>query len=592
MSRNNEIARELIGRLVQLEQAVRFIKTLPTVTPSEFVSDGFTSANFGKLLKVSATGGISLAKLVIGSTDFIEHLGVVDAAGGRFFIGNSSASNRNGLIIQSSGTSQLAYSRLQAWNYDTSSALDIALQSAGGKVGIGTTAPAYTLDINGAMRVSSTGNPAFVLGNGSVGYLKIGSSGWYDDGTYLSPSGTRAMYIRATTPNYYNYAGNIFLGYNNGSTIRTRGNSLRIGENVSGQDGDLTITVNSTNYNAQKFYFGTELVGELGAGDTNWLRINQTSGKNIYTPEMFRADGGFQVGSSGGDFHVTSAGYVGINKSSPSHYLHANIGGCDLLSYSNGIGLNIDTTGGWARSYRIVNEDSPTDESVAFGGLSGGAYISAGFNYSSDTTGYLARNLHISSDGDVGVGTDGSSLGKLAVAGHIIPSVDNSYDLGLSSRRFDDVYATNGTIQTSDRRNKALIKNSILGLDFVLKLRPVSYKWRDYTHKEEVPLEEINDKGEIVVKGSKTVKTRMKFKRKHYGFIAQEVEEALEGKDFAGLTRGEDGVYGLRYQELIAPMVKSIQELSKKNDELNQNLSDALSLIEDLSKRLSNLENG
>ena len=36
--------------------------------------------------------------------------------------------------------------------------------------------------------------------------------------------------------------------------------------------------------------------------------------------------------------------------------------------------------------------------------------------------------------------------------------VDNIIDLGSSSVRFDDIYATNGTIQTSDRNEKQNIQ--------------------------------------------------------------------------------------------------------------------------------------
>jgi hypothetical protein len=38
------------------------------------------------------------------------------------------------------------------------------------------------------------------------------------------------------------------------------------------------------------------------------------------------------------------------------------------------------------------------------------------------------------------------------------PSVDNSVDLGRSALRFDDIYATNGTIQTSDAREKTEVR--------------------------------------------------------------------------------------------------------------------------------------
>ena len=43
------------------------------------------------------------------------------------------------------------------------------------------------------------------------------------------------------------------------------------------------------------FYNGTTRVGEIGVEDTTWLRINQETAKNIYTPRYIRADGGFFV---------------------------------------------------------------------------------------------------------------------------------------------------------------------------------------------------------------------------------------------------------------------------------------------------------
>ena len=130
------------------------------------------------------------------------------------------------------------------------------------------------------------------------------------------------------------------------------------------------------------------------------------------------------------------------------------------------------------------------------------------------------------------------------------PSPDNTNDLGKSDRRWDDIYATNSSIQTSDRNEKTTIVDSDLGLSFVNKLKPISYKWKGKT-------------------------------RTHYGFIAQDIETVITdlGKtttQFAGLIKAdisesEDGSeyrYGLRYSELISPVVKSIQELSDKVTEL------------------------
>ena len=46
------------------------------------------------------------------------------------------------------------------------------------------------------------------------------------------------------------------------------------------------------------FYNGTTRVGEIGCEDDTWLRINQETAKNIYTPRYMRADGGFFVDST------------------------------------------------------------------------------------------------------------------------------------------------------------------------------------------------------------------------------------------------------------------------------------------------------
>ena len=44
-----------------------------------------------------------------------------------------------------------------------------------------------------------------------------------------------------------------------------------------------------------QFYNNTTRIGEIGVQDDTWLRINQVTAKNIYTPRYIRADGGFFV---------------------------------------------------------------------------------------------------------------------------------------------------------------------------------------------------------------------------------------------------------------------------------------------------------
>ena len=62
-----------------------------------------------------------------------------------------------------------------------------------------------------------------------------------------------------------------------------------------------------------------------------------------------------------------------------------------------------------------------------------------------------------------------------------------------------------------------------------------------------------------------------KEKKVYTGFVAQEVEAAANklGYDFSGVHKPENNkdLYGLSYSEFVMPLVKSVQQLSKMNDE-------------------------
>lgn len=121
------------------------------------------------------------------------------------------------------------------------------------------------------------------------------------------------------------------------------------------------------------------------------------------------------------------------------------------------------------------------------------------------------------------------------------PVSDGTVFLGLGTNRWNDIFSVNATIQTSDKREKKRIKNLHRGLDFINELRPVSF----------------------VRKGGK---------RKHYGLIAQEVEELIAGDDFAGFIHDkESDKYGLRMEEFTPIVMKAIQELSAEIDALKAN---------------------
>lgn len=169
-----------------------------------------------------------------------------------------------------------------------------------------------------------------------------------------------------------------------------------------------------------------------------------------------------------------------------------------------------------------------------------------------------------------------------------------------------------GTVQNrSDERDKTDIRDTELGLDFVKALRPVDFKWdmrEDYrpeapstvikpadlkddaTEEEKSKYDQdlaaynayLVEKAkwlEDVKLANITHNGSKKRNRYHHGLIAQEVKAVLDEKgiDFGGFQdhkiAGGDDVLSIGYNELIAPMIKAIQELSTEVASLKAQLN-------------------
>jgi len=110
---------------------------------------------------------------------------------------------------------------------------------------------------------------------------------------------------------------------------------------------------------------------------------------------------------------------------------------------------------------------------------------------------------------------------------------------------------------TSDARVKRNIKEDVVGLDFILNLRPVTY----YFDKDK--MDELNG-----IKDSSNYPEKYDINNiKQSGFLAQEVEIAANkvGYDFIGLSKpnGEVKTYSLAYAMFVIPLVKATQEQQK-----------------------------
>jgi hypothetical protein len=186
-----------------------------------------------------------------------------------------------------------------------------------------------------------------------------------------------------------------------------------------------------------------------------------------------------------------------------------------------------------------VNNDLTAGESF-FGATSYKVRIN-----SSSTSGVVefnSTNGIVRSNGSVLSFEIGASGVVEVRAGTLQPTTDNVTDLGSSSRRYDNIYATNATIQTSDATEKQDIEElSEAELRVAVKCKGLlrKFRWKNM-------VEEKGDEARI-----------------HFGIIAQDLQAAFESEGldagrYGMFIQGEDGKLGVRYSELLAFIIAAI----------------------------------
>lgn len=277
------------------------------------------------------------------------------------------------------------------------------------------------------------------------------------------------------------------------------------------------------------------------------------------------AFGLYALNNSTGNYNTGIGTSALVNNS--TGYANVAVGGGSLAN--NTIG-NLNSSLGWNA---LMSNTSGLSNS-AFGSQSlyynttgsGNSVVGLGALYynttGSSNSGLGYRNLHYNTTGagNTAIGyhslynnTTGNSNTALGIsAGYLITTGSNNIIIGTNAQvpsatsdnqvRIGDINITYAGIQvawsiTSDKRWKADIMPSNLGLDFIKKLNPVFYTRN-------------NDKS----------------KKTEYGFIAQELEATLNNagaKNNGIITIDDEGMYSVRYNDLIAPMVKAMQEQQK-----------------------------
>jgi hypothetical protein len=235
--------------------------------------------------------------------------------------------------------------------------------------------------------------------------------------------------------------------------------------------------------------------------------------------------------------------------------LYANTGDENTASGSFALISNTNGFGNTANGNSALSSNNTGFENVATGH---NALLTNFSGYANTAIGAYALQNNVGGTFNIAIGYDAGNLGPnlnntVGIGNNgYLPGSSNTVIIGNAGTTF--IGGAVGWTNQSDARIKNTIVEDVKGLDFILRLRPVTYH--------------ISDKAITAITGNKeTPDFPGKYdgeKVKYTGFLAQEVEQAAKdaGYDFSGvyIPKKSTELYGLRYAEFVVPLVKAVQE--------------------------------
>jgi len=164
-------------------------------------------------------------------------------------------------------------------------------------------------------------------------------------------------------------------------------------------------------------------------------------------------------------------------------------------------------------------------------------------------------------------------------------AINDSNQLHLGNASITEIKGQVAFSTYSDGRIKDNVRENVIGLDFITKLRPVTYNFN------------VDRQNSIMgIKDESDYKNKYAIEKIEYsGFIAQEVEKAAKEVNyiFSGIKapNKENELYGLSYSEFVVPLVKAVQEQQEVIKYLKALDIQKDSEITNLEKRIIAIEN-
>ncbi len=265
--------------------------------------------------------------------------------------------------------------------------------------------------------------------------------------------------------------------------------------------------------------------------------------------------------------------------------LFSNVDGTYNSAFGNGaLGTSVSGINNTAMGHLALGLSTGSNNTAigtsALDANTGGLYNNAlgvqalGGNTSGGNNTAMGHNAMISNTTGSGNTSMGANAGPNATALNGTTALGDgtvttaSFQVRLGNTSVTSIGGYQPWTNLSDVRFKTNIAPETHGLDFILKLEPITYHMDvrklnsflygagDTLFTSDVSQQAIHDKEAIM----------------YSGFSAQQVEAAAAevGYDFSGVYKphSERDHYGLAYSEFVVPLVKAVQELNARNLEL------------------------
>jgi hypothetical protein len=365
-----------------------------------------------------------------------------------------------------------------------------------GNVGIGTSSPSFILGTG--LHIDSTGYTSIVLQKGGAGqghnidFTDENNTLQYRIGTNFASGGENLLFAYGSTPTI-------------GMTLNSSGN-VGIGTTSPSSDSIVKFLHINDATSSGLVLQGAKKFSVYSSSSSSLIFRDETAGTNRIT--------------------LDSSGNLLVGKTAPN----SATAGVQILPEGD---VGITRNG----SHSLLLNRLTSDGDIAL------------FRKDGTTVGSIG-NLTSSS---MYINGNGSAVANLGFGGTslIYPTVDNVADLGIATFRFDDIYATNDVIQTSDANEKQDIEalsEAETRVAVAAKALLRKFRWKS-------AVEEKGDEARI-----------------HFGIVAQDLKAAFEAE---GLDAGRYAMFihstwtdeetgeersrmGVRYSELLAFIIAAI----------------------------------